>query len=120
MPKSARRIRKLCSVGREGRRHLEGREGDDIDDERRTAAIFLRHRAEEEGAERTHGQRPEDGFDDLLALDVKAGCDGGEAECEQEEVEGVERPAQETGEEGAALDRSERTDLLNKRHIAES
>ena len=40
--------------------------------------------------------------------DVKGGGDGAEAKGEEEVVEGVERPAEEAGEEGAALDGGER------------
>ncbi len=107
---------KAVEGGGEGGGEFEDREGDDVEDQRRAAAVFFGHRAEEECADRAHGEGPEDGFFDLLAAGVEVGGDGGEAEGEEEEVEGVERPAEEAGGEGVALGWGEGTELAEEGH----
>ena len=98
--------------GRKCGGQLEDGEGDNVDHQGGTAAELLRHRAEQECADRTHDQGPEDGLGHLLATDMEIRGDRRQTEGEQEKIEGIQRPAQKAGREGVALGRGQRAYLL--------
>jgi hypothetical protein len=94
-------------VGSEGAGELEDRVAGDVEHERRTAAVFVGERAEEEGAYRTKGESEKEGLGYGRGLDMEIAGDRGDAEDEDEEVEGVERPAEEASGESMPLMRTE-------------
>jgi hypothetical protein len=64
-----------------------------------------------------NSQREEDRFGDRGDLRVKSGRDGADAEDQNEEIEGVQRPAQEAGDERIALEGSEAPEVCEKFYV---
>src|SRR5271155_3814437 len=89
--------------GRERGGEFEAGEGNDVEHQGGAAADALGHEAEEEGPDWTHNKCPDDRLCHFFNPYMELGCDGGEADGEEEEVEGVEAPAEEEGGEGVSL-----------------
>ena len=103
---------------REAGGKLEDREEDDVGHQHRAAAEMLGQPAEEEGADRPRCERQEDAFGDRLHVGAELLGDGREHEHHQEEVEGVERPAEIARPDRAALRRFERFQIGDQAHAA--
>ena len=98
MPNSARRTRKTARLGEKAAARADHRIADDVEHQRRLAAPFVADPAENEGADEAHRQRQEQGVGDVGHADAEFLGDVLEREGQQEEVEGVERPAEIGGE----------------------
>ena len=90
-------------VRREAGEHFDDRVEDQVDHQRQAAAVAVGHQAEEERADRTEGQRGGDGEGHLGVGLVKLAADRRQAGDDEEEVEGVERPAEIAGEQRGAV-----------------
>ena len=90
-------------VGREGGEELHRRVAGDVQHQDRAAAVALRQPAEYQSPERAARQREEDALGHRLHAGVELGADRPQAEDENEEVERIQRPACERGDERAAL-----------------
>ena len=93
-------------IWREAGEHFDGGIKKNVEHERKAAAIAIGEQAEEKCADGTRGQAGGDGQRDISDAEMKFLGDGREDEGEDEEIEGVERPAEKTGEQGVALIRA--------------
>ena len=82
-------------AGGEAGEHLDDRVEDEVDHEREAAPVAVGEEAEEEGADRAEGERQGDRERDGGVRGVELLRDRGEGEDDEEEVERVERPAEE-------------------------
>src|SRR6185312_15579450 len=99
--------------GRSRRQHrIEGH----VEHQHRPAPEPVGQTAEHEGAQRPRHQGQGDGGGHLRHLGVEVGGDVGEDEGQQEIVEGVQRPAEETGDEGGPLGLVERLQVVDDDH----
>lgn len=78
-------------------------EAEDVEHQDGAAAVAVGEHAEEERADGSEGLGEEDGAEDVGRFGVEVGGDGFDAEDEEEEVETVECPAEEGGDEGMPL-----------------
>jgi hypothetical protein len=98
----------------EGGGQLEDRKRDDVYHQRGPASEAIGDEAEEKRTDWPHGQRQENRFGDGGDLRVKSAGDGADAEDQNEKIEGVQRPAEEAGDERIALDGSEAAEVSEK------
>ncbi len=87
----------------EAGRESEHRVAQDVGHQRRTPAVAVGGAAEDEGADRAHGERQDEREGDGRDLGVEFGRDVADDEHHQEEVEGVEHPAEIGGGDDAFL-----------------
>src|SRR5206468_7976442 len=97
---------------------LENREEDDVGHEYWPPAEMLGQPAKDEGAQRARGERQEDALRYRLHVGAELLGDGREHEHHQEEVEGVERPAEIARPDRAALRGFERFEIGDQAHAA--
>ena len=90
-------------VRRESGKRAEDRIAEDIQHQRRLASPSVAEPAEDEGADEPHRQRQEQGVGHRRHLDAELLGDVLEQEGQQEEVEGVEHPAEIGGEDRLLL-----------------
>ncbi len=88
---------------REAGGHFDDGVEDEVDHQRNAAPVAVGHQSKDERAHGTERQRERDGESNLFVGAVKLFGDRGQAEDDQEEVEGVERPAEEAGEDCRAM-----------------
>ena len=81
-------------VGREAAQHLDGRKEYYVDHQRTAPAITVGHHAEEQRADGPHGQRGGDAEHDVALGNVEVGGQRVEEEDDDEEIEGIQRPAE--------------------------
>src|SRR5438093_6040827 len=86
-------------AGGEAGEYLDDRVEDEVDHERESAPVAIGEKAEEEGADRPEGERQGDRERDGGVRGVELLRDRGEGEDDEEEVERVERPAEEGGQD---------------------
>ena len=93
-------------VGGEAAEQFDGGEEDDVGHQRAAAAVAVGQHAEDQRADGAHGQRAGDGQNDVGFADVEVLGQGVEQEDDDEEVEGVERPAEKAGGDGMPAGRA--------------
>lgn len=109
-------------VRRERRRELDDRIEDDVDHQRPAATVTIGGPAEDQRAEWPQHQRHRDREGDRGNRLHELFGDGAHDEDEQKEVERVEHPAGERGQERAplhGLERAQKRDGIGQRHGAE-
>ena len=100
MPNSKPQDEEHGEVGGEAAEQLDRGEEDDVGHQRTAAAVAVGQHAENQRADRPHGQRAGYGQNDVGLADVEVLGQGVEQEDDDEEVEGVERPAEKAGGDG--------------------
>ena len=93
-------------VGSEAAEQFDGGEEDDVGHQRTAAAVAVGQHAEDQRADRAHGQRTGDGQNDLGLADVEVLRQRVEQKDDDEEVEGVESPAEKAGGDGVPARKS--------------
>ena len=97
MPKSMRRMKKTVKLGAKPHSSSMAGEEKHIHHQRTAAAVAVGHHAEEQRADRPHRQRRGDAEDDVALGNVEVLGQRVEQEDDDEEIEGVERPAEKAG-----------------------
>src|SRR3989449_8494114 len=90
-------------VGREPRKHLDDGVEHEIRHQRDLAAVAIRDQPENERAHRTEREREGEGERDVGVGPPEILRDRRERHHDEEEIERVERPAEEAGDDGGAL-----------------
>ena len=93
-PNSAAQNQEHGQVRRERRRGADDGIAEDVEHQRRLAAELVAEPAEHEGADEAHRQRQEQRVGDRGDVDAELLGDVLDDEGQQEEIEGVERPAE--------------------------
>jgi len=106
--------------GSEGASQFQHREASDVDHQRWAASESVPQRAKEDSPDRSKGERQEDGLGDRRHPGVEVLRDRRNTEDEDEEIEGVQRPAKQTGEEGVALTGGERAEVIEPGRFEDS
>ena len=93
-----------CSVvGREAAGEFDHGIEEDVGHERHAAAVAVGEQTEEQRAHRAHGKRGGERPDDVGLTHPEMGGERIDQKHDDEEIKGVERPAEEAGEYGVAL-----------------
>src|ERR1700752_602592 len=100
----------------EGAGEFEDRIGDDVEHQRGAAAETVGEETEQEGTNGAHGQGDEVRFEDGGDFQLEMCGNGAGAKNQDEVIEGVEGPAEETGNEGVALHWSEASEISDDAH----
>ena len=103
MPNSRRRIEERRVVRRQARQHFDHRVEDEVEHQRQAAAVAIRHDAEQHRTDRPHRQARGQRQRDLRARAAEVLGDRVEHHDQHEEVERIERPAEEACEQRVAL-----------------
>ncbi len=103
MPKKRAQHQQHAERGRKGAGQFDDREAEDVEHQHGAAAVAVGQHAEEKRAHGAEGLGHEDRAEHGRGLGVKFAGDGLDAEDEQEKVETIERPAEESGQECVAL-----------------
>jgi hypothetical protein len=105
--------------GGEGAGEFDDGKAEDVEHQDGATAVAVGEDAEEECAYGAEGLGEKDGAEDVGRLGVEVGGDGFDAEDEEEEVETVEGPAEEGGDEGVPLRRAKSPEIVDKGHEPE-
>ncbi len=90
-------MKKTVKLGAKAAKQFDRGKENDVGHQRAAATVAVGEHSEDEGADRAHGQRAGDGQNDLRFADVEVLGQRVEEEDDDEEVEGVERPAKKAG-----------------------
>src|SRR5271170_3139625 len=96
---------------REGASQLQDREAPDVDHQRRAAAELVCQSAEQQGANRTKGQGQKNSLSNRRDASVEVLRNRRNAENQDEEIESVHRPAQQSGDKSMALTGGQRAEM---------
>src|SRR5277367_4506823 len=88
---------------RERGSQLEHGKSDDVYHQCRPSSVTICDRSEEQGAHRPHCERQENCFEYGGNLRVELRGNGADAESQNEKIECIQRPPEETGDERVAL-----------------